>query len=278
MKITTTKLKRVSLWIIGLSFFALLAGALFPVNISLSQDEVNTLIAKKIPFSIDKKIKIPLTLKKVLVHLDINEANITMSNGVAKVTSSGIVSYKNKSVRFYSYGNIVSSDLYYDSKKYAFYAHPNPEEIHVHLMQEDLDALFLSSKKMNSPDSTKGFLSFIKSKSSSLIKDKYTENKEKILPLVGEKLDKVVEYGIIKALNKYPIYTLKNKSLDTTTKLLLNKITIENTEIKIKISTISILVFIAKWLLLILFVVALFYLFTYAGIVEVVALSALDVL
>jgi len=181
MKITSKKLKKIGYWIAGISLVILIGGSMFPVSITVSEAQLNDLAAKKLPMTINKDIKIPLTKKIIPVTAIIENAHIGLANNVGGVKTNGSLIYKDKTVRFTAYVDVAGNNLYYDNDKYAFFASPN--HINVELNKEDMGKLLkplekevkktakeVSTAVTEKPIKKEGFFS--------RMKNKFSKNKE----------------------------------------------------------------------------------------------------
>ena len=139
MQITSSKLKKIGYWVAGISLVILIGGSMFPVSITVSETQLNDLAAKKLPMTINKDIKVPLSKKIIPVTAVIENARIGLANNVGGVKTNGILKYKDRSVRFTAYVDVAGNDLYYDNEKYAFFA--SPSHINVELNKEDMSKL-----------------------------------------------------------------------------------------------------------------------------------------
>lgn len=293
--ITLKKFRKISYITFGVIMTLIIAGTLFPVSVSLSEDTINSTIEKKLPLTINKEINNPITKGKETVVAKIQSNKLILEDIGMATTTSGVAIYKDKSVRFTV--DTHGSDLHYDSEKFAFFY--KPKAIDVKLNQEDLDKI-IKLKKIAVKEVEQAFKDESSSESEpkqslfskfkKKIKNYKSDDGAKVETKVGtftmpqkvidkyknQAVDKYnnavenglkqqiegfiisgVEWGTVKALQTTPVYKLKDKEVDNNVKLFLTGVKVSKGELSIQFSTANIL----KGSIGILLLVGIFFIF-----------------
>lgn len=229
MKIQSSTLKKTFYWAIGASLFILVVGSVFPISVSVSESQLNSLISKRMPMTIKKEIAVPLIKKTVPVTAIIESSHIKLSNNVGETKTTGSLLYKDKSIKFTAYVNASSGGLYYDNKKYAFFV--KPKHINIELNKEDMKMLFKpieaevkgvaekASVATTKEVKEKGFWGKVKHRYKKT-KNKLLEQEEKekrlaSLEITSEKVSLELNKGLLSKIGK-----LKSKAKESADKII----------------------------------------------------------
>jgi len=209
--ITTKKLKKFSIVFAVIVFIILVVGSIVPVKISISEDIVNTQISRKLPKTIHKDIKL-IGDKSIPIDIRIDHAVVTMSDHSSQVYADGVVSSKDKLIRFSVLSNIPSQNIKYINSLHAFYA--SPSSVEVHLNKRDIDRVLSPveeeiEKKVSFLEKNKkekdGFYKKIKNK----IKEKFSKDKEEKLAEAS-----ITEKGVQVTISNNLLEMMKKKTSD----------------------------------------------------------------
>lgn len=255
MKVITLKtFKRIAWSIFGTISLVIIALAIFPLSIKISDTTINEKISEKIPMTVHKDIEIPLIKKSIPIDIHLLSLDTKMMGDTLDAKSSGFIDYKGNKIEF-STQTVVES-LEYRPKTGQFFIIPQSNYISINYNDvENFRTVLIKSGKEKSKNRilNKGntllnkfhikgnkekvlnIANNITSKTIDGISNKLTT--EKIVLIFEDKISAFIQNG----MKKFPVYTLKDNDIGNSAKTFLMGIDIKDNHFIVKIGTANIM-------------------------------------